>query len=79
MGKPLMIQESDDRRIESLKKKIGVKTKVEVVRRALELLEERAERVARISQWKKAARLAAKSSYEVLSDFKPHSRLKRND
>jgi len=77
VGKPLMIQEKDDRRIEKLKRRLGAQTKVEVLRSALDLLEERANRVERVARWKKAANLAAKSSYEVLQDFQPHSRLSR--
>ena len=39
MGKPMMIQEEDDKRIERLKKKLNSKTKVDVLRSALSLLE----------------------------------------
>lgn len=79
MGKLLMIQEADDRKIRALKRRLGAKTNVEVVRRALDLLAREAMREARIEQWKRAAKLAAQSSYEVLSDFKAHSRIKRHD
>jgi len=38
MGKPLMLQEADAERIESLKKRLRARTKIEVVRSALDLL-----------------------------------------
>lgn len=79
MGKPLMIQEEDDRRIEALRKRLGIKTKVQVVRSALDVLERDAHRIERIQRWKRAARLVSESSREVLSDFMPHSRLRKND
>ena len=77
MGKPLMIQPDDFDRIESLKKKTGAPTKIDVVRTALGLLEAQVAREERVRRWKKAARLVADSSYEVLKDFQPHSRIKR--
>jgi len=51
MGKPLMIQPEDEKRIETLKEKLGARTKVDVVRAGLHLLEEEAERRDRISRW----------------------------
>jgi len=39
MGKPLMIQEADDERIESLKKRLGLESKIGVVRAGIDLLE----------------------------------------
>jgi hypothetical protein len=39
MGKPFTIQIEDDLKIEDLKKKTGLKTKIEVVRMALNVLE----------------------------------------
>lgn len=77
MGKPLMIQEEDDAKIASLKEKLGAKTKIEVVRAGLELLEREAERKERIERWKRAARLTTASSSAVNRDFQKHSRLKR--
>ena len=44
MGKPMMIQEDDEIKIEALKKKTGAKTKIEVLRRALVLLENEVDR-----------------------------------
>lgn len=79
MAKPMMIQEMDDELITDLKKKVKAKTKIEVVRKALKLLEEEANREQRIKQWRKAAKLAAQISYSILKEFQPHSRLKKND
>ncbi|HLB59800.1 MAG TPA: hypothetical protein VJL87_06955 [Bdellovibrionota bacterium] len=79
MAKPMMLQKEDDEKIENLKRKIGAKSKVAVVRIALSLLEQKTERAARISRWKKAAKMVAKSSAEVLEEFQPHSRIKRSE
>ncbi len=78
MGKPLMLQERDDRRIEELKARLGARTKVDVVRAALDLLEREAERRARILRWRRAAQAAAASSRAVNAEFRPHSRLKKS-
>jgi hypothetical protein len=77
MGKPLMIQEADERRIELLKRKLGIQRKVDVVRAGIDLLEKEAERKERIRRWKRTAALVAASSREVNAEFQPHSRLKR--
>ena len=79
MGKPLMIQEDDNRRIEQLRKKLGIKTKVQVVREALGLLERDARKLERIQRWKKAAMVVSGSSKEILSDFMPYSRLRKDE
>jgi len=78
MGKPLMLQEQDDRRIEELKLRLRARTKVDVVRAGLDLLEREAERRARIVRWRRAARAAAASSREVNAEFRPTSRLKKS-
>jgi len=77
MGVPLMLQEADARRIESLKKRLGVATKVQVVRTALDLLERDTERAARVERWQRAVKLAAPASRRALADFRRHSRLHR--
>ena len=77
MGKPLMIQLEDDSRIEAIKEQTGVKTKIEVVRRALALLEEQLARQKRIQRWEKAARIVGGSGMEVLKDFSKKSRFKK--
>jgi hypothetical protein len=77
MGKPLMIQEEDERRIESLKRKLGIQHKVDVLRAGIDLLEKEAERRDRIRRWKRVAAAAAKTSRKVNAEFQTHSRLKR--
>ncbi len=79
MGKPLMLQEEDAERIESLKKRLGARTKIDVLRSALALLERDAERREKVVQWRKAVALAADESRAVLSEFRSHSRLRRVD
>ena len=77
MGKPLMIQEEDERRIESLKRRLGIQTKVDVLRAGIDLLEREVERRERIGRWKRATALVAPTSREVNAEFQVHSRLKR--
>jgi hypothetical protein len=77
MGKPLMIQEEDERRIDSLKRRLGIKSKVDVLRAGIELLEKEVERKERIRRWKRAVALVAKTSREVNAEFQSLSRLKR--
>ena len=76
MGKPLMIREEDDRRLEGLKKATGTATKVQVLRDALDLLEKNLERQRRIRRWKRAAALVADESCKVNREFQSLSRLK---
>jgi hypothetical protein len=76
MGKPLMIQPEDDSRIESLKEKTGAKSKVDVVRAALTLLEEDVKRFERIKRWERAAKIVGKSGLDVLKDFQTSERFK---
>lgn len=77
VGKPLTIQKDDDRRIESLKVRIGASSKIAVVRAGLDLLEQETERLTRIERWWSAAEAAAPSSREVNAAFRPHTRLKK--
>jgi len=79
MGKPLMLQEADADRIESLKRRLGARTKIEVVRSALDLLERDADKAERVARWRKAARLVAPESRKVSRQFQRHSRLGRLD
>lgn len=78
MGVPLMLRQADARRIEAMRKRLGARSKVDVVRSALDLLEQQAERTERIRRWKKAVMLAARESERALRDFRPHSRLRRD-
>lgn len=79
MGKPLMLQEADAERIEALKKRLRARTKIEVVRSALDLLERDAERAERVAKWRRVAGVVAPESRAALRDFRPHSRLRRLD
>lgn len=76
MGVPLMIQETDNQRIEHLKKDFGLHKKIDVIRAGLALLEKEAERMKKIKRWKNAAKLVAKSSRSINKEFQPHSRIK---
>lgn len=78
MGKPLMIQDQDDQRIERLKTRLGVRTKIDIVRAGLDLLEDRTNRDARVARWHRAVRLAAPTSRTVNAEFRAHSRLNRS-
>ena len=77
MGKPLMIQEEDERRIDILKRRLGIQHKVDVLRAGIDLLEKEAERRERIRRWKRASALVAPTSREVNAEFRTNSRLKR--
>ncbi|MBN2319154.1 MAG: hypothetical protein JXR49_08750 [Acidobacteria bacterium] len=78
MGKPLMIQEEDDKRIVKLKRRLKIGRKVDIVRAGIDLLEKEADRRDRVERWKRSTSLAAETSREVNADFRPHSRLKRS-
>ncbi len=78
MGMPLTIQNDDNERLEFLKKKMGVKSKIEVLRRALNALEEEIERKERAQRLAKAVLLVKESSAEVNREFQKHSRLKKS-
>ncbi len=77
MGKPLMLQETDAQRIEALKKRLGVRTKIDVVRLALDLLERDAERTERVGRWRRAAGMVTAESRKVSREFRGHHRLGR--
>jgi len=76
MGKPLMIQESDDLRIEHLKKSLAIHKKIDVIRAGLALLEKEAAHIKKIKRWKQAAKLVAKNSRDINKEFQLHSRMK---
>lgn len=69
MGKPLTIQLEDDEKIELLKKKMGVKTKIDVVRAALDLLEMQVAREERVKRWRSAAKIVGATGLDVLQEF----------
>jgi len=74
-----MLQEADAERIETLKKRLGARTKIDVVRSALDLLERNAERAERVARWRKAVKLAVPESRAASREFQRHSRLRRLD
>jgi len=76
MGKPLMIQEKDDKRIENLKKDFGLHKKIEVIRAGLDLLEKESDHIKKINRWRRAAKLVAKSSEEINQEYQALSRIK---
>ena len=78
MGKPLMIQEADDGRIERLKVRLGIPRKIDVVRAGMTLLEQQADRRERVARWTRAVARVAAESARVNAEFRPHSRLKRS-
>ena len=78
MGKPLMIQDADDQRIERLKRRLSIATKIDVVRAGMALLEQDALRRERLEQWRRAAARVAAESARVNAEFRVHSRLKRS-
>ena len=78
MGKPLMIQEEDERRIEILKRRLKVAHKVDILRAGIDLLEKEADRREKVQRWKRSAAAVAATSGEVNADFQPYSRLKRS-
>ena len=77
MAKPLMIQLADDSMIEDLKKKTGAKTKIDVVRQALNLLKADVVRRERIKRWQKAAKIVGSSGLEVLREFQYADRFEK--
>ncbi len=77
MAKPLMIQLSDDSMIEELKLKTGAKTKIDVVRQALNLLKADVAKNERIKRWQKAAKVVGSSGLEVLREFEAGRRFNK--
>jgi hypothetical protein len=76
MGKLLMLRDEDDARIVKLKRRLKAKSKVEVVRSGLALLEREAERAERVAQYRRAAALVRRSSAEFLRETE-RSRMRR--
>lgn len=76
MSALLKIKDEDNKRIEKLQKLLAKESKVEVVREALVLLEEKIEREKKLKRYMKAAQLAAASSAEINKEFmaayRPH-------
>jgi hypothetical protein len=78
MGKPLRIQPEDERRIENLKEKMGARTKMEIVRAGLTLLEQETAKLERIDRWKRAAKVVSAQNAEINKEFQRYSRFKRS-
>ena len=79
MGKPLMLQAADAERIQALKRRLGARTRIDVVRSALDLLERDADKTERLVRWRKAAGMVEAGSRRVSREFQRHSRLGRLD
>ena len=77
MGVPFTIQPEDDRRLKALKEDLGAGSKVEVLRKALNSLEEELRRQKRSRRLTRAARLVAQESAKVNLEFRSHSLLKK--
>ena len=75
MGKPLTIQQGDDQRLEALKYSLGRKTKIDVLRLALDSLEEKVERQKKMERISRAAKIVAGESKKVNREFQRFSRL----
>lgn len=76
MGVPLMIQETDNERIEHLKKELHISKKIDVIRAGLTLLEKEAQRLTKTKNWKRAAKLVAENSHKINKEFQKYSRIK---
>ena len=74
-----MLQDADAERIESLKLRLRAKTKIQIVRQALDALERDADRADRVLRWRRAVRRVRGESLAVLREFQPYSRLRRID
>ena len=72
-----MIQQADDARIERLKRRTGARSKVDVVRAALTLLEADVSRTERVKRWERAARIVGRSGVDFMKDFQTKSRFKK--
>lgn len=79
MGIPLTIKPEDNEKLLFLKKRTGAKSKVEVLRTALNLYDLQVAKKERIKKWQKAASLIGDTSLEVLSDFKTKNRFEDLD
>ena len=77
MGRLMMLQERDLDRIDCLQRRLRCRTKVDVVRSGLDLLEQSLEREARIVRWRRVVGMVTAESRRVNREFQPHSRLKR--
>ena len=65
-----MLQEADAAGIEALKRRLRARTKIEVVRSALDLLEQSAERAARVARSARRAQRASRAG-DALLEWSP--------
>ncbi len=72
-----MIQAQDDELIEELKEKTGAPTKIDVVRRALRLLEADVDKQGQIKKWRKAVALVGDDNLKEGRLFISRGRLKK--
>lgn len=79
MSVALILSAVDTKRIDALKKPLGVATRIEVVRAALGCLERQTPHDKRVRQWERAVRIVALTSRSALDDFGHHSRMHRTD
>ena len=77
MGIPFTNQPQENVRLETLKRALKAKSKVEVLRQGLSFLEEMLRRQKRIQRWQRAAKLVAKQSARVNREFQKHSLIKK--
>jgi hypothetical protein len=66
-----MIQDDDDRCIQRLRQRLGIRRKVDVVRAGMVLLEQKAGWQTRVARWRQVAALAAPTSNAVNAHFRP--------
>jgi hypothetical protein len=69
MSALLKIKDEDNERIEKLQRLLAKESKVDVVREALMLLEEKIQRDKKIERYRRAAQLAAASSAEINAEM----------
>lgn len=71
MSALLKIKDEDNKRIQKLQKLLGRDSKIDVVRDALMLLEEKIDRDKKIEKWKRAAKLVIEdgTSKEVMNEI----------
>lgn len=73
MGKPLTIQDSDNKKIDELKDYFQAASKIAVVRMALELLDQERIRQEKSKQRSRAVKAVKKSSADTNKDFRKAS------
>lgn len=77
MGLPLTIQEDDNKLILKLQKELHLKSKIEVVRKGLRLLEDLSKKESQKTQWEYACKAVVESSQKINKEFQKHSLLKK--